>query len=351
MIGQLSWQENTLRAGPLVNIPTLLREFGCDPAEVLRRAGLNPNALDCTEHRLSYLTASRLLARCVEATGCDHFGLLIGQSDTPSHLGLTGFLVHSASTVRQALNALVENLDLHDEGGTVSLDENQGYCRLSYQVVQPGAAAVDQICDLSSAIMCKIMRSLCGQQWKASEVLLPRCKPRDTTPYVRYFQTIVFFDSDTCSVVFPCHLLEQQSPRADKLLFAHLQEEAALLHQAQHTDVVDMLPAVMQRGLLLRRFTAQNIADAFGIQERTLHRRLQSSGTSFRQELDRVRESMSAQLLEGTHLPVRDIATSLGYSDSSSFIRAFRRWTGHNPSHWRKRTRLNRAIDSGRSIN
>jgi len=191
------------------------------------------------------------------------------------------------------------------------------------------------------------MRSLCGQQWKASEVLLPRSKPQDPTPYARYFRTIVFFDSDTCSVVFPCHLLDRQSPTANELLFEHLQEEAALCHQAQQVDVVDMLPAVMQRGLVLRRFRAQDIADAFGIQERTLHRRLQSAGTSFRQELDRVRESMSAQLLEGTHLPVRDIATSLGYSDSSSFIRAFRRWTGNNPSHWRRLSRLHGVIAIG----
>jgi len=350
MIAQPPWQEYTLRAGPLVNIPALLREFGCDPADVMRRAGLGPNALDCPEHRISYLTGSRLLARCVEATGCDHFGLLLGQRDTPSHLGLTGFLVQAASTVRQALKALVENLDLHDEGGSVLLDEDQGYCRLSYQVVQPGAAAVEQIYDLSSVIMCKIMRSLCGQHWNASEVLLPRGKPQDPTPYTRLFRTIVLFDSDRCSIVFPCHLLDQPSPTADTLLFDHLQEEATLLHQAQHTDVVDTLPAVMQRGLLLRRFRAQDIADAFGVQERTLHRRLQSAGTSFRRELDRVRESLSTQLLEATGLPVSDIATSLGYSDSSSFIRAFRRWTGHNPSHWRRRTRLNRSVEPGLSI-
>jgi len=341
MIQQPPWQEKTLRAGPLVNIPTLLCEFGCDPAAVLRRAGLSPNALDFTEHRISYLTASRLLERCVEATGCEHFGLLLGQSDTPSHLGLTGFLMHAAPTVRQALEVLIKNLDLHDDGGTASLDQEKGYCRLSYQVVQPGAAAVEQIYDMSSAIMCKIMRSLCGQHWVASEILLPRSKPRDPTPYTRYFRTIVFFDSDSCSIVFPRHLLDQQSSTADQLLFDHLLEEAALAHQVKHADVVDTLPAVLQRGLLMRRFSAQDIADAFGVQERTLHRRLQSAGTSFRQELDRVRESLSTQLLEATHLPVRDIATSLGYSDSSSFIRAFRRWTGYNPSHWRNRSRVN----------
>ena len=97
---------------------------------------------------------------------------------------------------------------------------------------------------------------------------------------------------------------------------------------------MDTLPAVLQRGLLLNRFSARDIANAVGLHERTLHRRLQTSGTTFRQELDRVRESLSVQLLESTSLPVCDIAASVGYADSSTFIRAFRRWTGFSPTSW-----------------
>ena len=104
----------------------------------------------------------------------------------------------------------------------------------------------------------------------------------------------------------------------------------------QHHELIDMLPAILQRGVLLEQCSASDIADSFGIQERTLHRRLQSAGTSFRQELDRVRETLSLQLLESSSLPIFDIATSLGYADSSGFIRAFHRWTGKSPASWRK---------------
>jgi len=96
------------------------------------------------------------------------------------------------------------------------------------------------------------------------------------------------------------------------------------------------LPSVLRKGLLTNEFSADHIADVFGMRERTLHRRLRVEGTSFRKEIDRVRESVSEQLLESTSLPVCDIAQSLGYADSSSFIRAFSRWTGTNPTRWRK---------------
>jgi AraC-like DNA-binding protein len=109
-----------------------------------------------------------------------------------------------------------------------------------------------------------------------------------------------------------------------------------------------MLPAVLQRGLLPNRHTDGEIADAFGLNKRMTHRRLRPKGTTLRQELGRELESLQAQLPETTDLPVCDIAKSLGYSDSSSFIRAFRRWTGHSPTAWHKRTRLNGADRSDR---
>jgi len=213
------------------------------------------------------------------------------------------------------------------------------YSRLSFHVHQLGVSAIGQIYDMSAAIICQIMRSLCGGAWKASEVLLPRSRPQNLTPYTRFFRTTVLFNSETCSILFPSHCLQLTPPTADELLYHHLELEASALHQMQHHELVDTLPALLQRGLLLDQFSARDIANAVGMHERTLHRRLQSADTSFRQELDRVRESLSLQLLESTSLPVGDIATSLGYADSSGFIRAFRRWSGFSPASWRKRNK------------
>lgn len=332
-------QGSMFRVGPLVNIPKILVKLGCEPDHLIERAGFRREDFEDTENRIPYVLGSRLLADCVTATDCDHFGLLLGQMAGPSYLGVAGFLASTAATVGQALQELVENLDLHDEGGACSLRIEDEYCQLSFSVHEPGVSAIAQIHDMSVVIMCEIMRAWCGREWNASQVYLLRKKPREPAPHIRYFRTAVLFDAQFCGIVFPSHNLQLRPPAADEFLHQHLEQEACLLHQMQHQKIMKMLPAVIQRCLLRNQFKAGDIADAFGIQERTLHRRLKSAGTSFRHELDSVRESLSIQLLNVSDLHVYDIATSLGYADSSGFIRAFRRWTGSSPASWRRKNR------------
>jgi AraC-like DNA-binding protein len=172
--------------------------------------------------------------------------------------------------------------------------------------------------------------------WRPLSVKLQRREPRDRTPYRRLFRAPVYFDSTCCEVTFNNYCLEKSPPTADALLFRHLMQEAELLHDLQHGELTHALPSVLQRGLLSGRFSAPEIAEVFGIHQRTLHRRLRAAKTSFRVELDAARRRLSEQLLSNTSLPVGDIATTLGYADASGFIRAFERWCGTTPASWRR---------------
>jgi len=330
-------EECTFRAGPLVNLASLVSSLGADPVVIFGKSGFHPDEFNDPDRRMPYQRSSRLLADCVEATGCDHLGLLLGKLATSSHLGITGFLLHAAPTVERALNAVVENLDLHDEGGTATLDIDTDYTTFGFALQLPGVVAVEQIYDLAAAMMYQIMWALCGKDWVAATVKLQRRKPRNPLPYQNFFQTTLYFDSTECVITFPSDCLQEQPPRADVLLYRHLEKEARELHALQHHELIEELPSALRRGLLTEQFAARHIADMFGMHERTLHRRLRTAGTSFRQELDQARRSVSEQLLGGTNLPVCDIANALGYADSSGFIRAFQRWSGISPSTWRKR--------------
>jgi AraC-like DNA-binding protein len=325
----------TFRLGPLVHLPELLREQGVGPDPLLESVGLDPEDLLEPDHRLTYRQGDRLLHAAVEATGCEHLGLLLGQRGNPSLLGIAGFLMRCSKTVGGALSELRDHLGLHEEGADLRAESAGGYTTIGYVLRVSGLSTMTQVEDLAVTMCCQIMRSLCGENWSPSSVSLERRPPLNTTPYRRYFGTSVYFDAPVSELSFPSELLARRVPTADEWLHRFLHQEAERQHGLKSRDLRQALPQLLHRGLLIGRFKAADIADECGLHERTLHRRLQSAGTSFRHELDRVRRSRGEQLLAGTRLPVNEIAGVLGYANSSGFIRAFRRWRGVSPMRWR----------------
>lgn len=332
----ITQEEQTVRVGPLVNLEALVRSLGHDPEPVFEGAGVDISSYRDPDLKLPFMQSSHLLARCAEATDCEHFGLLLGQMSVPSLLGVPGFLARAAPSVERALVSLVETLDLHDEGGTVALDIGPEFSSFNYSVHMGGVEALEHIYDLSAVMTCKTLSFLCGPEWKPISVKLGRREPADRKPYRQYFRSQIYFDGAGTEITFSNHCLKRTPPTADELLFRHLQNEAKVMHTLQHGELADVLPSILRRCLLDGKYSAREIANALGFHERTLHRRLKDAGTSFRKELDTVRRTLSEQLLTHSSMSISDIATTLGYADASGFIRAFERWSDISPNAWRK---------------
>jgi AraC-like DNA-binding protein len=327
-----------VRVGPLMAIPAIVRELGYDPDAILAETGLKPHQFADPDCVVPYVTGSKLLAQCAAATGCDHFGLLVGQRVGASGLGVTGFLLQSAPDVITALRDLVKHLDLHDQGGVGMLQIQGRVARLGYAIYQPGVEAAEQIYDLSIAIVCNLMRRLCGENWNPAEVVLPRKVPKDLAVYNRFFRAPLRFNADQCALVFSSRWLKHRIQCADELLHQHLEKEANRLHEGRETNFVVEVRALLRKAILSGQCTVNDIANQLCLHERSLNRRLHDKGTSFRREFENVRHELARQLLSETDMSITRISTTLNYADASAFNRAFKRWTGDTPAHWRTRS-------------
>jgi AraC-like DNA-binding protein len=74
-----------------------------------------------------------------------------------------------------------------------------------------------------------------------------------------------------------------------------------------------------------------DVARVLALSPRTLARRLEEAGTSFTAIVDETRRALAEQYLQRTDFSVAEVAYLVGFAESSSFNRAFRRWTGHAP--------------------
>ncbi len=95
------------------------------------------------------------------------------------------------------------------------------------------------------------------------------------------------------------------------------------------------------RALLLEELprgmtTKDEAARRMGVSPRTLTRRLQQEGVSFRELLEDVRQQLARAWLTDPSVAIHEVAYLLGYSEPSTFHRSFRRWTGQTPAVWRR---------------
>ena len=82
---------------------------------------------------------------------------------------------------------------------------------------------------------------------------------------------------------------------------------------------------------------AADIAQSFGISERSLARQLAQKGTSFRKALNQTRMKFAKELLSCGNFPVNVVAKRLGYSEASPFIRSFKRQFSVTPAQFRRK--------------
>jgi AraC-like DNA-binding protein len=335
-----------VRVGPTMHLPELVGGLGYDPAPLFTSLGLDHTRFADPDYEIPFILSSRLLSRCTAATGCDHLGLLLGERAAISSLGLVGFMLQSAPTVGVALRALVRYLDLHDRGGLATLDIDGGVAQLGYSIILPEASAQEQIYDLAMTFICKLMRGLCGAQWLPTTVLLMRNAPQNAGPYQSAFSSRARFNQTHNATVFSAHWLDQPIAGADPLLYRYLEKEALEAQGRQLTTIVDDMRMLLHRSIAAGHCSATVVAKQLGMHERTLNRYLATANTTFRLELNRVRYEMAQEMLSNGAMQITQIADALDYAETSSFCRAFKRWSGLSPKDWRKSHLRSRAHKS-----
>lgn len=328
-------RQPTVRVGGIVVIPTILREFGVDPDEVMVAAGLSPELLADPDNLITYAARGVLIRHCVARTGCRHLGLLIGQRMDMPALGLVGMLMRSMPDVGAALRALESHFHVHSPGAVPTLRVEGDLATLIYDIVEPAVEAVDQIGAGAVAMILNVMRSLCGRDFQALEASFVHRKPEDIRPFRELFRIPLYFNAPQYSLTFSRKWLDVRPATADSELQRVLQKQIAALEAGRKDNVPAHMKALLRSALVTGHCSEDQIAALLGMGSRTLIRRLESAGTSFRELVDESRFELAQQMLRDTSLNVGQISETLGYSRASAFTRAFRRWSGSTPARWR----------------
>jgi AraC-like DNA-binding protein len=338
LTGMARVKEGTVRAAALRHVPEMLSSYGVGIEPLLDEVGLPHSILSEPENTIPVKVAAELVRLCGERTGRPHFALLAGQKMALDALGLVGLLMLHSANVGTAWRSMILTLHLHGRANVPSLSVRDDVAVLSFSQYEGGSDA-QQVADFTLAASCSAMRTLCGQRWVATEVLISHRAPSDRRPYSRFFKAPLRFGADRTALVFPSSWLSRRIPGANPETRRAVQQSIAGMLSHQDFDLLTKVRRALFALIVEEHVTIDNLARMLGVHKRTLNRRLAQFDTTFAKMLNEVRFQLAQQLLSDTDLPLVEIATTLNYTDASTFTRAFRSWAGTTPSAWRARLR------------
>lgn len=182
------------------------------------------------------------------------------------------------------------------------------------------------------------------QRFRPDRVLL-RCSQRaDQAEYQRVFGCPVAFGGRESEIWFDAGLLGHPSPHFDPdLLVLHEGLAEKRLMKLRREDLLDRIRAVFAQRLELEHCDLEDVARALKIAPRRLRFELANAGTSFTQILADFRFQLAKRLLAKTDEPIDNIVYLTGFSEPSTFYRAFKRWSGQTPVQYRDSRKARRA--------
>lgn len=317
-----------------------LRTIGVGIDDWLLRSGVPETKLAEPDGVLSYAVFRRLVLEAIAAAREPALGLFVGARLVASTHGMVGIAAVSSSTVRQALDIVVQFSRLRSPLINISLEAGALGARLVFTDVLPLGDIQRPLFEAVVLSIKNILDDITMGAAQVREVAFPFDEPeyaalaRDIFGCrVRYGQGWAGFSASPEVLNLPLRL-------ADPAAF----EEAAWICKRELARIAanESMGARVRRLLLEDQNgfpSLQVTARLLHMSPRTLHRRLVDEGTSYRELLESVRHTLAVQHLRSDRFTMEDIAYRLGYSDLANFRRAFKRWEEVPPSAFREKQR------------
>jgi AraC-like DNA-binding protein len=345
---QTAMGRNSILGSYIKAVGRALDAAGCDGAALLAEAGFDLKDLDGPNARCPFVNAGRLWKIAVAATGDPAFGIKVASHYKPTTFHALGYGTSASSTLKEAFERVQRYCHVVSDAV-----DYQFYRRGSeyHFIIEPVAEVSPEAVDALVSSYLRMCRSVVGRHYSPLSIELRRARPAVTDDYERLWraplrfgaaQNRMIFDSDTIE-----RLLDTGNPELARQSDAI---SSRYLARIERFNTVARVREVLTQRLRDREPSQEEVAEILNVSSRTLQRKLGESGTTFKELLDESRRTLALAYLSTPQNSIGEITYLLGFSCSSSFIRAFRRWTGLSPSDWRARNTSRGAQASERGF-
>lgn len=312
-------------------VETFRRE-GRDVRQLLLAFDLSEADVDNSEQRIPQNVVSDLWDRAALLSGDPSFGMRALQTLSARRRGLVEFLLLNSPTLGSMIERGLRYERLWQEGRGAAM-ETRGDVTVLRWTTAAGLRFSAPLSEFALALVVLMARAATHQPLYG-EARFPHAAPAELHRYEAVFSGPLHFNAGELSLSFPTSLLATPLPRADgallEILECHARDALARLPTTHSTA-----QAVRQALTLAFRedgASPDSIAGKLHMSGRTLRRRLADEGVTYQSIVEELRRELATEYLANPRISVTEIGFLLGFADTATFSKAFRRWTGKSPS-------------------
>lgn len=300
--------------------------FGCSADEYFARPDDGWASLD---------EFQALLARAIRLSEEPALGLYLALEASESSYGVMAPLVSHAQTLRHAIRLTSQFHALLLEDSRVQLQERLGTARLCCDLHYP----VDRtVVEMIVAGQVRTLRSFGCTAADIRVVAFKYARPDHHEAYATAFRGAERFEQPFTGIEFQAQVLDRPHMHRQPELLTLLRDQAerTLERLVRPLNVVERVRAFLASQRESQPADMEEISRELGMSVRSLRRRLEEEGTSYRALQQSLVHETACAMLRDPDLTLQTIAHELGFSDSAAFHRAFKRWSGLTPVEYRE---------------
>ena len=297
---------------------------------VLDSVGLSREALLNPDTFVHAMVMYQFLEAAAETSGERDFCASVGERLDLTKWYPTVSVAKNASTVGDLLTAWVVLATKHSSAIEQRLDVRGASAILGGHRSFKLSLLPAQVDGFHVGFLVAVLRHAMGPEWKPSDVLVTVCDPKALPPVFHGIRA-ARGDRQGHKIRLPAEWLTRHFDEGDFLRRAlHESENKSPARSIAASVKQAIRPHIGEPGLSCKR-----MASICGMNYRVLMQVLAFEGTNLTKLTNEMKCDIAVEALAQEATTISEIAARLGYSDATSFTRAFRNWTGSSPTRYR----------------
>jgi len=276
-----------------------------------------------------------------------NLGLHYYQNIDFRRLGIFGYVLLNSTTIGEAFSFSSRYYCLFQQGMEYKLLIEGNTASLTYNITTKNFPKSRQDAEMTLMGAVTLVRVLYNATWQPTAVHFSHQAPDDISEHIKLLGSNIHFNKPVNRLFFEKKLLDVSVHDVDlqlkKSLSTTMEQLLSVSQQQLEQDWLHTFQEKIIESLGGGVPKINDIAEQMFMSKRTLQRKLTNDGLSFLGVIESIRYKLASNYLSASEMLLQDIAIVLGYSDVSSFSRAFKRWTNMTPLEFRKQKRITRA--------